>query len=99
MGGHLYGMANQRKAGKKKVSLWMTDEEKKELQKVAQLQGFPTLTDFLKHIAKKGSLLITLGFLALHVSRTPRRWNAAALKQTAAVAWVKVQQLKQHLAK
>ena len=42
----------------------------------------------------KMSLLIALGlFLAFHVSRSPKRWNAAALKQTAGIAWVKVKQL------
>ncbi len=47
-------MANQRKSGKKKVNVWLTEQEKAQLEAAAKAQGHSTLTDFLKWIAAQG---------------------------------------------
>ena len=69
-------MANQRKAGKKKVNVWLTDAEKSALEKAAKERGM-TLTDFLKWVASLGGKIGVLLF-ALHYF-TPVK-TAAALK-------------------
>ena len=52
-------MANQRKAGKKKIQVWMTEEERRSLEEKAAKKGM-TLTDFLKWIAAGMPVLVAL---------------------------------------
>jgi uncharacterized protein (DUF1778 family) len=45
-------MSGQRAANKRKVNVWLTDEQRAALKERAQLEGFQTLTEFLVWIAE-----------------------------------------------
>ncbi len=45
-------MANQRARNKKKVQVWLTDEEKEALEAAARERGFPGLTPFFKSLVE-----------------------------------------------
>lgn len=80
-------MANQRKAGKKKIGFWVDDAEKAALTKEAKKAGYKNLADWLRSLITKGSGLILAGLLLFHLARSPRVWTSAALTATAKAAW------------
>lgn len=82
-------MANQRKEGKKKIGFWATDAEKAAMMRAAKKAGYSNLADWLRSLITKGSGLIVLAFRLLHLTRSPKRWDAASLRQTAALAVAK----------
>lgn len=45
-------MSNQRDPNKKKVNMWMTDEEKAQLAAAAKKHGFSNVTEFVKAVAR-----------------------------------------------
>ena len=60
-----------------------------------------TLTDLRKarkltqaRLAKKLGITLAIVFALFHLTRSPKNWSVSSLKQTAVVAWVKIQQLK-----
>jgi len=50
---HSRHMANQRMAGKKKVGVWLTDEEQERLKKRAQEAGFDNLADWMRALINR----------------------------------------------
>ena len=85
-------MPNQRDKSKKLVGFYATPDEQKALKAIAKKRGI-SLSELLRQLAAGALKLLALAFLAFHVTRSPKRWTAAALKQTAAVAWTHVQSL------
>ncbi len=85
-------MANLRDKSKKLVGFYASPEEKKALEKLAKQRGI-SVSELLRQLAA-GTIKIGLFmFLAFHLTRTPKAWNAAALKATAHAGWVKLQQV------
>lgn len=48
-------MANQRKAGKKKVGFWVDDSEKAAMLKAAKKAGYDNLADWLRSLIVKSN--------------------------------------------
>jgi hypothetical protein len=44
-------MPGQRKAGKKKIGVWVTDEEQAQLTAALAQLGFDNLADYIRHVA------------------------------------------------
>jgi hypothetical protein len=51
-------MANQRKAGKKKLQIWTTDAERAGLQHLATAHGYDSVTAFVQDVAN-GTLKVS----------------------------------------
>lgn len=86
-------MANQRKAGKKKVGFWVSESEKAAMLREAKKAGFDNLADWLRSLITKGAGVIIAGLLIYHIGRGPKAWTAAELTATAKAAWSKVAKL------
>lgn len=76
-------MANQRKAGKKKLQVWMEDEERKQLEELAKVHGYSTVTGFLQAVANgvvKTSTKILIGCcLIAKLIQGPTDWSGDAI--------------------
>lgn len=86
-------MANQRKAGKKKVGFRVSDSEKAAMMREAKKAGFDNLADWLRSLITKGAGVIIAGLLLYHIGRAPTAWTAAELAGTCRAAWAKVANL------
>lgn len=86
--------APKRSADQSTLTISLPKDLKARIENAARKDNRST-SNFLATELKKLLGILILAFLAFHVTRSPKRWSAAALKQTAAVA---VQTI-QHLAK
>lgn len=91
--GYTWAMANQRKAGKKKVGFWVSDSEKAAMMREAKKAGFDNLADWLRSLITKGAGVIIAGLLLFHLVRSPRAWTAAELAGTAKALFGQVAKL------
>ena len=82
----------RRAAGKTQTTISLSDESLAKAKKNAEAEG-RSLSNYIEQLLKSAPLLLLGAFLAFHLTRTPKAWNAAALKATASAAWVKLQQV------
>lgn len=61
-------MANQRKASKRKLQIWLEEDERKMLAEIASQHGFETVTAFLQAVATG----------AVNVTQRPKSTKRAA---------------------
>lgn len=81
-------MPNQRKAGKKKVGVWLTDAEKEELRKIAKQHKVNNLSDFLHHLIKTGGKIFPMVILGHHLLATDVVARSARMGRRQESAWV-----------
>ncbi len=48
-------MPGQRKAGKKKIGVWVTEQEQAQLTAALAQLGFDNLADYIRHVASLGA--------------------------------------------
>jgi len=83
-------MANQRSKNKKVISVPLSKELLERIEKEAARKG-KNRVDLINEVLKAALGLILLAFLAFHVTRSPKRWNAEALAATGKAAVQKIQ--------
>lgn len=84
----------RQKQGRTIKSVSLDDDVASRAQKEADKRGI-SFSELVNGILSGTIKLSLIAFLALHLTRSPKRWDAASLRQTAAVAVAKIQ----HLAK
>lgn len=82
----------RRASGKTQTTISLSQDMLEKAKRNAEADG-RSISNYIEQLLKSLPVLLLLAFLAFHVTRSPKRWTASALKQTASVAWVKVKQL------
>lgn len=78
--------------GKTQTTISLSDAMFAKAKQNAEADG-RSLSNYIEQLLKALPLLALIAFLALHVTRSPKRWDAASLRQTAAVAVAKIHNL------
>jgi hypothetical protein len=82
----------RRAAGKTQTTISLSDEALAKAKKNAESDG-RSFSNYIEQLINKAPLLLLGAFCLFHLTRSPRAWNAAALKATASAAWGHVQRI------
>lgn len=86
-------MANQRKKGKRKVGVWLTDAERAAMMKAAKRAGFDNLADWLRSLINVGGkmgILAVISLISLHLGGRGGKIRAAMLAELSSGAVAKL---------
>ena len=80
----------RRASGKTQTTISLSQEMLEKAKRKAEADG-RSISNYIEQLLKSLPVLIVLAFLAFHVTRSPKRWNAEALAATGKAAVQKIQ--------